>query len=315
MSAERLAILSHSESFYSTRRLLEAARAVGLAASLIDPVRVTLSASGGPGPLFQDGAPLAAPELLVPRIGARLTGWGLALVQGLVDAGSFSAAQAQAIGRAQDKLATTQRLAAAGLPVVPTVAVREPAHADRALEALGGAPVVVKLREGSQGRQVLLARNDGEARRLIGSLTARGQAVLVQPLVEAARGRDLRVLVIGGEPQAAVWRVAAAGEFRSNLHLGGRAEAAELNAEAGELARRAARAMDLPLCGVDLLPSGDRLRVLEVNASPGLEGVEAATGRDLAREVVLWLRAALRAHRAGQASDHALWSRSSGGSA
>jgi ribosomal protein S6--L-glutamate ligase len=273
MSGESVAILSHSEGFYSTRRLMEACRAQGLPVTRIDPIAVTLEPGGRPSGL---------------RVGSRLTGWGMALVQDLVDRGATSAADAAAIGRAQDKLATTQRLSRAGIPTLRSVAVREPAHSVDALRAIGGAPVVIKEREGSQGERVHLAQDGASADALIQRLTASGATVLVQPFVASQPARDLRVLVVGGVATAACWRHAASGEFRSNVHRGGRVEAAEVR----ELGESAARAMGLPLCGVDLLPDRGALVVLEVNASPGLKGIEAATGRDLAAEIVSWLRRA-----------------------
>jgi ribosomal protein S6--L-glutamate ligase len=292
MSGESVAILSHSEGFYSTRRLMEACRAQGLPVTRIDPIAVTLEPGGRPSGLRVGDRVLAVPDILIPRVGSRLTGWGMALVQDLVDRGATSAADAAAIGRAQDKLATTQRLSRAGIPTLRSVAVREPAHSVDALRAIGGAPVVIKEREGSQGERVHLAQDGASADALIQRLTASGATVLVQPFVASQPARDLRVLVVGGVATAACWRHAASGEFRSNVHRGGRVEAAELTPEVRELGESAARAMGLPLCGVDLLPDRGALVVLEVNASPGLKGIEAATGRDLAAEIVSWLRRA-----------------------
>lgn len=290
MRPESVAILSHSESFYSTRRLMEACRAQGLPVTRIDPIAVTLEPGGRPTGLRAGGRVLEVPDLLIPRVGSRLTGWGMALVQDLVARGATSAADAAAIGQAQDKLGTTQRLSAAGIPTLPTIAVREPGHAVAALQAIGGVPVVVKGREGSQGEHVHLAREPGAARALIERLTAAGATVLIQPFVESAPARDLRVLVVGGVATAACWRHAATGEFRSNVHLGGRVEAAALTVAMRQLAEGSAHAMGLPLCGVDLLPHRGGFAVLEVNANPGLQGIEAASGRDLAAEIVVWLR-------------------------
>ncbi|MEZ4268189.1 MAG: RimK family alpha-L-glutamate ligase [Myxococcota bacterium] len=292
--AKTVVILSHSESFYSTRRLMEACAAQGLVATRVDPVAASLEPRRGGTGLRVDGRELETPDLLIPRVGARLTGWGMALVQALVDAGATSAASAAAIGQAQDKLATTQRLVAAGVPTVPTLAIREPVHADQALDTIGGAPVVVKLREGSGGEQVHLARDSASAKALLERLTAQHATVLVQPFIEAKPARDLRVLIIGGQAIAACWRYASDGEFRANVHRGGRVECATLTDEVREVAQAAARALSLPVCGVDLMPHPAGFPVLEVNASPGLQGIEAATGRDLAGQLVAWLRSVRR---------------------
>ena len=292
----RLGVLSHSAELYSTRRLLEAAAARGIEAVRIDPIRVVIHVDSGGPHLSDDGARLPAVGWLLPRVGSTLTDWGLALVDALVAGGAWCPGSADAIRRAQDKLATAHRLVAHGVPTVPAVALREAAHVEDAVAAAGGGPWVLKLRHGTQGRHVMAAPTAEAARSVAGSLVALGHTVLVQPWLSPADGspRDLRVLVAGYEPIAACWRHARAGEFRANVHQGGATVAAELTPAAAELAAAAARALELPLCGVDLLPTHDGLRVLEVNGSPGLEGIERATGRDLAGDVLAWAQRASR---------------------
>ncbi len=280
------AILSVSESFYSTRRLLEAGRGLGLDMRRIDPIRVLVHAGPGGPALTDDGQRVPVPEVVVPRVGSRLTEWSLAMLTALVDAGARCVVPAAAIRLAGDKLAATQRLAAAGLPTLATVAVREQAHIPYALEAVGGPPVVLKLIRGTQGTLVMTATDTAGALSTLGALVGLGHTVLVQRRVMMDRPRDLRVLMAGGEPLAACWRLAADGEFRANVHRGAAAAPATLTPELADLAARAAAAIGLPVCGVDLLPTDDGWVVLEVNGSPGLEGIERATGRDLATDVL-----------------------------
>jgi ribosomal protein S6--L-glutamate ligase len=290
MSGESVGIISHFEALYSTRRFVEAALAQGLRPFRIDPVEVTVRLCGASSAVWGPGGPVEVPDLLIPRVGTRLGGFELALVRALVAAGSTPTAAPAALAWAQDKVVTTQRLRDAGVPILATVVLREAAQTDAAVQALGGLPVVVKRRVGSQGRGVWRADTLTAARAAVAELTEGGDIALIQPLVVTEPVRDLRVLVIGGEPAAACWRTAATGEFRANLHRGGRVEAAALTERTADLARQAARATELPVCGVDLLPVGADFAVLEVNASPGLEGIEAATGRDLAGDIVAWLR-------------------------
>lgn len=283
-------VISISEELYSTRRLMEAAAKIGLRAHLINPIRVTLEVGGeaGTGRLLEDGQPLPVPELVIPRVGSRLTEWSLALLDALIAGGARSPVSADKLALAADKLRTAQALAAAGVPVVPTVALREPAHVDGALATIGGPPVVIKLKHGTQGTGVMSGPDQGSATSILDALMNLGHTALVQRRVEMSHPRDLRVLIAAGEPLAACWRHAREGEFRSNVHRGGQTSYAKLSMQAADIAIRAARAVGLPYCGVDLLPidsgSGRGFQVLEVNGSPGFEGIEKANhGADLAR--------------------------------
>ena len=292
MRPTRVALLSHSEAFYTTRRLMEAGRALGLDMTRVDPIRCVVRCQLGRSWLEEDGREIPLPHAVIPRVGARIAGWTLTMLRAWVTAGVRSHASPEALASALDKMATTQLLAAAGLPVVPTVAVREVYHVDQALAAVGGAPVVLKLPDGSQGQGVTVARTTDAARSSLGMLVGLGHTVLVQPLLgPAGAARDLRVLVIDGRAAAACWREAAPGEFRSNVHCGGRVTPARLDDEPAELAAAAAAAVRLPTCGVDLLPVRGGVAIIEVNGSPGLEGIEGATGRDLASEMLRWLTA------------------------
>ena len=287
--AAAVGVLSHGAGFYTTRRLLEACQAAGHTSWILDPTRVVLQTGAGVPPLLEDGAPLEIPELVLPRIGSTLTDWSLALLEGLTGAGAWSPVTPTALALAQDKLATTQRISAAGLPTLPTVAVRETTHIEDALAAVGGPPVVLKLRRGTQGHHVIGAGDGAAARSMLGSLIALGHTVVMQPWIPMEAPRDLRVLVLGGKAHAACWRHAPPGDFRSNVHRGATTTPAEITPEIADLAARASDGVGLPLCGVDLLPTRDGWAVLEVNGSPGLEGIESATGRDLAGDLLAYV--------------------------
>jgi len=293
----RATLISHSESYYSTRRLLEAGQRLGYVMARVDPIRVVLRAAGSPGAgainslpgILEDGVEHAVPDVVMPRIGATLQSWSLALLEAWLIRGARSALAPTAIAHASDKVLTTLRLVAAGVPVVPTLAVREPFHVDSALDQLGADAWIMKSRTGTGGGGVALVHGRSSARSVLGALTAQRETVLVQPFVRTAPTRDLRVLIAGMEPLAAYWREAQGDEFRANVHRGGKAREAgadELPAGALDLALAAARATGLPFSGIDLIETANGLAVLEVNASPGFQGVEEATGRDLATPFV-----------------------------
>lgn len=278
-------LLSHSEAYYSTRRLLEAGQRLGYAMTRLDPIRVVLVAAPRPT-LLEDGREVPVPDVVLPRVGTQLQAWALALLEAWIGRGARSALTPEAILRASDKVMTALRLAEAGLPTVRTIAVREHTHVDRALDATGEADAwVLKTRTGTGGTGVALAHGRASARSVLGALVVDRETILVQPYVKTTPTRDLRVLVAGGEPIAAAWREAASGEFRANVHRGAAMRAvrgAEVPAGAFELAIAAARATSLPFCGVDLIETPDGLVVLEVNGSPGFQGIEEASGVDLA---------------------------------
>lgn len=287
----RVAIISHSEAYYATRRLLEAGARLGYAMSRVDPIRVVLAAR--PQPALMDGErELPVPDVALPRIGTTLSAWGLALLEAWCIAGARSAQTPAAIRRAGDKLVATLRFAERGIPFVPTVACREPAHAAATLRMLTASTFegardtwVMKPVAGTGGDGVCIARGEASAHSVLAALTATHAVVLVQPFVPGTPARDLRVLVAGGEVLATCAREATHGDFRANVHQGGVARAVApgaLPSGAVELALRAAEAIGLPFAGVDLIETPDGLAVLEVNASPGFRGIEEATGRDLA---------------------------------
>lgn len=284
-----ITLISHSEAYYSTRRLLEAGQRLGHRMGRVDPVRVVLGmvANGTGGAIspsiFEDGVEVPVPDVVLPRIGANLGDWSLAMLETWRLRGARCPIAPAAIARASDKVLTTLKLIEAGLPTVPTVAVREPYHVDSALALMPGASWVMKSRVGTGGGGVALVNGAMSARSVLGALTASHETILLQPYVETRPTRDLRVLVAGGEPLCAYWREAQGEDFRANVHRGGRTrEADDLPAGAVDLALAASFATGLPFAGIDLIESGSGLAVLEVNASPGFQGAEEATGRDLA---------------------------------
>jgi ribosomal protein S6--L-glutamate ligase len=284
-----LGILSFSTAFYTTRRLLEAARARGLSVDHLDPLQILVR--GGPQclELLTEGAPVEPPRVVIPRIGATLTDWGLDLAGVLEDLGARLTSSPLAMRIAADRLHAHRALARAGVPVLPIAVVREVGHVETALAVVGGPPIVLKTRHGSQGRLVALASDSAGARSQAEAWIQLAGHCWLEPFRGSTPARDLRVLVVGGAARAACWRVAPQGEFRTNRHRGARVEACVGEPAAFELAECAARALGLPVAGVDLLPVADRPQgwvVLEVNATPGLEGIEAATGLDLAGALV-----------------------------
>ncbi len=283
----KVTLISHSEAYYSTRRLLEAGVRLGFDIGRVDPVRVVLHAGGtasNPLPaLFEDGLEVPVPDVVLPRIGTTLQSWSLSMLEAWKVRGARSPLSAMAIARASDKVMTTLRLVEAGLPVIPSIAVRESHHASSALSLLPSDRWVMKARTGSGGTGVALVHGLTSARSVLSALTTTHETTLVQPYVETRPTRDLRVLIAGDEPLAAYWREATSGEFRANVHCGGIAKSAiALPDEALQLALAAARATALPFSGIDLIETADGFAVLEVNASPGFQGIEQATERDLA---------------------------------
>lgn len=281
----KLGILSRKPGLYSTRRLREAAGERGHEVRVVNFLRCHMNiASRRPRVLLGD-EPLSF-DAVVPRIGASVTFYGTAVVRQFEMAGTFSANESQAIARSRDKLRSLQLLAREGIDLPVTGCLRSAQDSDAVIDAVGGAPLVVKLLEGTQGRGVVLAENRAAARSVIAAFRQLDANILAQEYIEESGGDDYRALVVDDEVVAAMCRHAAPGEFRSNLHQGGTAEVAELTEEERDLARHATRALGLGVAGVDLLRSERGPLVLEVNSSPGLEGIEKTTGVDVAGRIV-----------------------------
>ncbi|MGH8870763.1 MAG: 30S ribosomal protein S6--L-glutamate ligase [Acidimicrobiia bacterium] len=281
----KIAILSRSSSLYSTQRLREAAIDRGHEVSVVDYLRCYMEISARrPKVLFRGEE--VRPDAVIPRIGATYTFYGAAVVLQFEMAGVFTLNDSQAISRSRDKLRSLQLLSRAGVGLPTTSFAHSTQDIDGLLEVVGGPPIVVKLLEGTQGLGVVLAETRKAAESVISAFRQLDANILVQEYVKEARGADIRAFVVGGKVVAAMKRQAAPGEFRSNLHRGGEAQVVKLSPAERATAVRAAKTMELNVAGVDLLPSDSGPMVLEVNSSPGLEGIEAASGVDIADAII-----------------------------
>jgi ribosomal protein S6--L-glutamate ligase len=305
----RIGILSRKASLYSTRRLLEAGVERGHDMRVLNYLRCYMDISADrPAVVYQDlvedrnaREEEVVVDAVLPRIGASYTFYGAALVRQFETMGVFTANDSQAITRSRDKLRAQQLLARAGVALPVTTFAHDARHAKGLIDRVGGPPVIVKLLEGTQGVGVVLAETRKAAESVIGAFRQLDANILVQEFIKEAGGDDLRALVIGGKVVAAMERHAAPGEFRANLHRGGTAERARLTAAERKTAVTAAKALGLNVAGVDMLRSKRGPLVLEVNSSPGLEGVEKATGVDVAGAIIEFIaEAATRGLRGGR---------------
>jgi ribosomal protein S6--L-glutamate ligase len=281
-----LAILSRKKTLYSTRRLTEAAKAQGMRPRVIDVLRCNLVLESGSARLFHRGKEVRGVSVVVPRIGASVTSVGLSVVRHLEAMGVPVINSAAAIARSRDKLAGLQRLAAAGVRIPRTVLARGGGDVRELVAQVGGLPAILKLTQGTQGVGVMIAHSAAEVESILGTLWDLGQEILLQEFIAESRGRDIRALVVGDRVVGAMRREAPRGEFRSNLHRGGFGMAIDLAPDYAEAAVRAAKVVGLDVAGVDLLESEEGPKVVELNSSPGFEGLERATGLDIAREIV-----------------------------
>jgi ribosomal protein S6--L-glutamate ligase len=283
-----LAILSRRRSLYSTRRLIDAAGDRGHEALVLDPLQCSLVLRPGAAEVFYRGLDgrLPSVDVVLPRIGASITEHGLAVVNQFDMMGVPIINNSQPIARSRDKLRALQLLARAGVDIPRTVMARHPSQVHRALEIVGGPPAILKLLRGTQGIGVVLAETEQVAQQVMETLWSLGVTVLIQEFIEESEGRDVRVIVVGRRAVAAMRRQARVGEFRSNVHRGAKGVAVDLSPQYVQAALQATRAMRLQLAGVDLLESRGGPKVLEINSSPGFEGIENTTGIDVAGAVI-----------------------------
>ncbi|HEY4583278.1 MAG TPA: 30S ribosomal protein S6--L-glutamate ligase [Lysobacter sp.] len=282
----KLAILSRNSKLYSTRRLVEAAREQGHTVRVLDPLRCYMRIACGDFAMHYKGRPLAGYDAVIPRIGASVTRYGSAVLRQFELMGTCTPNPSDAILKARDKLRAHQLLAAQGIHMPVTVFGDNPDDTGDLLNLLGPPPHVIKLIESSQGAGVILAEKLSASRGVTEALRGLYANFLVQEFVAEARGADVRCFVVGDRVVAAMRRQAPSGEFRSNLHRGGTAVGVRPNRAECELAVRATQVLGLGVAGVDLIRSTRGPLVLEVNASPGLEGIESASGKDIAGEIV-----------------------------
>ncbi len=282
----KLAILSRNPKLYSTARLVEATRERQATAVVIDPLQCVVNLSKRRPEIDYHGRAIKDVDGVIPRIGASITFYGLAVLRQLEMMGVFAANESQAVARSRDKLRTLQLFSRHDIGIPPTAFARRREDLRDAIKRVGGTPVVLKLLEGTQGVGVILAESVSSAESVLDAMRSLKQNILIQAFIRESRGRDIRAIVVGGRVVAAMLRQAAEGEFRSNVHRGGSASAIELDAEHERIAIEAARVLGLNIAGVDLMPSDDGPMVLEVNSSPGLQGIEKASGVDVAGAMV-----------------------------
>src|SRR6266511_2679286 len=281
-------ILSRNRKLYSTRRLVEAAKALGHAPRVLDTLRCNMVVGRDLARILYRGEEILADDVhvAIPRIGASITGYGLSVVNQLDLMGVPVLNAAVPIARSRDKLRALQLLSRFGIDIPRTVMCRYRDEVEGAVRMVGGLPCIIKLIQGTQGVGVMIANTEAEVAGMLDTLWTLGQEILLQELVAESRGKDVRALVVGDRVVAAMRRTARAGEFRSNIHRGGVAEAVALEREYAEAAVKAARVMGLEVAGVDMLEARTGPKIMEVNSSPGFEGLEAATGVDIAQRYV-----------------------------
>lgn len=288
----RLAMLARNAGLYSHKRLAEAAEARGHTLDVINTLAVHMNITSNRPMLRYGGKSLPLYDAVIPRIGASVTHYGLAVLRQFEMQGVFPLNESVAIGRSRDKLRAMQLLARAGIGLPVTAFAHGPRKAEEVIREVGGAPVVIKLLEGTQGMGVILAETEASARSIIEAFSAANINILVQEYIAEAEGSDVRALVVGGEVVAAMRRVSKTGEFRSNLHRGGVAEETHVSDEERRTAVRAAAVLGLNVAGVDMVRSGRGPMVIEVNSSPGLKGLERATGTDAAAAIIAFVETA-----------------------
>jgi ribosomal protein S6--L-glutamate ligase len=282
----KLAILSRNAQLYSTGRLREAAIERGHEVRIVDYLRCVIDITSHRPAILYGGNKLEGIDAVIPRIGASHTFYGTAVVRQFEMMGVHTAVESQAISRSRDKLRALQLLAAEGVGLPVTSFAHSTKDLDGLISLVGGAPLVVKLLEGTQGMGVVLAETKKAAESVIGAFRQLNANILVQEFIKEAGGSDIRAFIVGNRVVAAMERTAAPGEFRSNVHRGATARRIRLTPEERETAKRAAKILGLTVAGVDLMRSNHGPVVLEVNSSPGLEGIEAATGVDVAGRII-----------------------------
>jgi ribosomal protein S6--L-glutamate ligase len=295
----KLIMLARNPGLYSHKRIVEAARSRGHSIDVINTLHVHMNITSNNPLLRYGGKTLPVYDAVIPRIGASITQYGLAVVRQFEMQGVFSLNESVAIGRARDKLRALQLLARAGVGLPSTAFAHGPRKALEVLAEVGGAPVVIKLLEGTQGMGVILAETEASAKSTIEAFSAASVEILVQEFISEAMGTDVRALVVGKKVVAAMRRTGRKGEFRSNLHRGGKAEAVDLSPDEIQTALKSTETLGLNVAGVDMLRSKRGPLVLEVNSSPGIEGMEQATGVDVAGAMIDYLEANARAGETG----------------
>ncbi|MGP1396955.1 MAG: 30S ribosomal protein S6--L-glutamate ligase [Inquilinaceae bacterium] len=287
----KIAMMARNPNLYSHKRLKEAAEARGHECDIVNTLRCYMNIASRRPEIYYNGEKLPPYDAVIPRIGASVTFYGLAVLRQFEVMGVFPLNESVGIGRSRDKLRSLQLLAREGIGLPVTTFAYDPKQTEEVLRLAGGSPLVIKLLEGTQGIGVVLADTDRSAKSVIEAFRGANVNILVQEFIKEAGGADIRALVVGGKVIAAMQRTGAEGEFRSNLHRGGSARTIKISPEERSTAIRSARAMGLNVCGVDMLRANHGPVVMEVNSSPGLEGVEKATGIDVAGKIIEFMEA------------------------
>ena len=285
----KIAMLARNAKLYTHKRLKAAAEERGHTLDIINTLRCYMNIASHRPEVYYNGEKLVGYDAVIPRIGASITFYGTAVLRQFEMQGVYPLNESVGIGRSRDKLRSMQLLARDGIGLPVTTFAHDPKQTEEVLDLAGGAPVVIKLLEGTQGIGVVLADTKRSAKSVVEAFRGAGVNILVQEFIKEAGGTDIRAIVIGGKVVAAMKRTGAAGDFRSNLHRGGTAEVIKLSPEERLTAIRSAKAMGLNVCGVDMLRGNHGPVVMEVNSSPGLEGVEAATGLDSASKIIEYI--------------------------
>jgi len=284
-----IVILSRNAELYSTDRLVEEGEKKGHKMEVVDPLKCDIIIEKEKPTIFYKDRYLDYVDAIIPRIGTSVTFFGCAVVRQFEMMGVFTTVTSDAIIRSRDKLRSFQRLSKAGIGMPKTVFTNYSRDVERVIKHVGGTPVIIKLLEGTQGLGVVLAETKNAAESVLEAFNGLQARALVQEYIAEAKGADLRALVVDGQVVGAMKRQGKEGEFRSNLHRGGSAQIVKLNHDELKVAMNAARALKLPVCGVDMLQSERGPLLLEVNSTPGLEGIEAATGRNIAKNIIVYI--------------------------
>lgn len=282
-------ILSASPGLYSTKRLVEAAKKRNHEVEVIDHTKCDIVIEKKKPCVFYRGHKVENTDAVIPRIGASVTFYGTAVVRQFEMMRVFTTTESQALVRSRDKLRSLQVLSRAGLGLPKTVFTNYSRNTEDVIKHVGGAPLIIKLLEGTQGLGVVLAETKNAAESVLEAFNGLQARVIVQEFIKEAGGADIRAFVVDGQVVGAMKRQGKEGEFRSNLHRGGTASVIELSDEEENVAIKAARVMGLGVAGVDMLQSSRGPLILEVNSSPGLEGIEAATGKDIAKSIIRYI--------------------------
>jgi len=285
----KFVMLARNAELYTHQRLKSVAEERGHQLDIVDTLRCYMNIASRRPAVFHNGENLTGYDAVIPRIGASVTFYGSAVLRQFEIMGVYPLNESVAIGRSRDKLRSMQLLARDGIGLPVTTFAHDPKQTEEVLKLAGDAPLVIKLLEGTQGIGVVLADTNRSAKSVVEAFRGAKVNILVQEFIKEAGGTDIRALVVGGKVVAAMQRKGADGDFRSNLHRGGSAKPVKISPEERSTAVRAAKTMGLNVCGVDMLRANHGAVVMEVNSSPGIEGVEKATGIDVAGKIIEFL--------------------------